>query len=103
MRSKGRIIDAWMQHPSPRFLAQPMFDSLRRWARGGLADGDVPLEATIAAMDEAGVRVGLTCAWWGPQGPLIGNDEVADLVRRYPGRLVGIASVNLHRPLEAIR
>jgi len=26
------IIDAWMQHPSAEFLADPMFDSLRRWA-----------------------------------------------------------------------
>jgi len=24
------IIDAWMQHPSAEFLADPMFDSLRR-------------------------------------------------------------------------
>jgi hypothetical protein len=25
------IIDAWIQHPTPRFLAHDMFDSLRRW------------------------------------------------------------------------
>ena len=31
------IIDAWMQHPSAEFLAEPMFDSLRRWAHGLLA------------------------------------------------------------------
>jgi hypothetical protein len=28
------IIDAWMQHPSAEFLADPVFDSLRRWAAG---------------------------------------------------------------------
>jgi len=28
------IIDAWMQHPPAEFLADPAFDSLRRWARG---------------------------------------------------------------------
>jgi hypothetical protein len=28
------IIDAWMQHPSAEFLADPVCDSLRRWARG---------------------------------------------------------------------
>ena len=33
------IIDAWMQHPSAEFLADPMFESLRRWARGQLAGG----------------------------------------------------------------
>jgi uncharacterized protein len=50
------IIDAWMQHPSAEFLADPMFDSLRRWAHGRLAGGEVPVEATVAAMDAAGVR-----------------------------------------------
>lgn len=39
------------------------------------------------------------CAWWGPQGPLVGNDEVAAFVRQYPDRLVGIASVDLYRPM----
>ena len=100
---ENRIIDVWMQHPSRAFLADPIFDSLRRWAHGGLPDADVPLEATIGAMDEAGVGVGLLCAWWGPRGPLITNDEVGAHVRRYPERLLGVASVDLHRPMDAIR
>ena len=25
------IVDAWMQHPTARFLRQPFLDSLRRW------------------------------------------------------------------------
>jgi predicted TIM-barrel fold metal-dependent hydrolase len=103
MHSKGRIVDAWMQHPTKDFLAQPMFESLRRWAHGGLPATEVPIEATLAAMDEAGVRLGLICAWWGPQGPLIGNDEVAAFVRQYPGQLVGIGAVDLSRPMEAVR
>ena len=65
------IIDAWMQHPSAEFLADPVFDSLRRWAHGRLAGGEIPVAATVAAMDEAGVRTGMLCAWWGPRGPLI--------------------------------
>src|SRR5437764_186249 len=103
MQSHGRIVDAWMQHPTPKFLDRPMFDSLRRWSHGSLAGTAVPIEATIGAMDEAGVRTGLICAWWGPEGPLIANDEVADFVRRYPDRLVGVASVDLYRPMEAVR
>jgi hypothetical protein len=66
------IIDAWMQHPSAAFLAEPVFDSLRRWARGRLgggSDGEIPAAATVAAMDAAGVRTGMLCAWWGPRGP----------------------------------
>jgi predicted TIM-barrel fold metal-dependent hydrolase len=103
MQSAGRIVDAWMQHPTAAFLRQPMFESLRRWAGGTLVEGEPPLEATIGALDGAGVRLGLMSAWWGPQGPLITNDEVAAAVRRFPDRLVGIASVNLHRPMEAVR
>src|SRR5437016_980469 len=98
-----RVVDAWMQHPSKAFLAHPVFDSLRRWSHGGLPDAEIPLEVTIGAMDEAGVRLGLICAWWGPQGPLLSNDEVAGFVRRHPDRLVGVASVDLSRPVEAVR
>jgi uncharacterized protein len=97
------VIDAWMQHPPRGFLANPMFDSLRRWSHDTLPSGDVPVEWTLAKMDEAGVARGLLCAWWGPGGPLISNDEVAALVARHPDRFVGVASVDLHRPLEAVR
>jgi predicted TIM-barrel fold metal-dependent hydrolase len=54
-------------------------------------------------MDAGGVRVGLVCAWWGPQGALIDNDEVAAFVRQHPDRFLGIASVDLSRPMEAVR
>jgi predicted TIM-barrel fold metal-dependent hydrolase len=101
--SAPRIVDVWMQHPTARFLAHPMFESLRRWSRGALGTDEFPLAATIAAMDAAGVRVGLTAAWWGPEGPLIGNDEVAAMVQQYPDRLLGVASVDVYRPLAAVR
>ncbi len=54
-------------------------------------------------MEEAGVGVGLVAAWWGPGGALIGNDEVAAFVDQHPGRLLGIASVDLYRPMDAVR
>jgi predicted TIM-barrel fold metal-dependent hydrolase len=97
-----RIVDAWMQHPTRRFLEQPFFESLRRWTRQDSIP-DVPLSLTIEAMNKAGVEIGLVAAWWGPQGALIDNDEVASFVREYPDRLVGVASVNLARPMEAVR
>ena len=58
-------IIGWMRHPSREFLDQPMFDSLRRWAQGAFGPGDLPLEWTLKVMDEAGVRLGMLCAWWG--------------------------------------
>jgi predicted TIM-barrel fold metal-dependent hydrolase len=96
------IIDVWMQHPTPRFLAQPMFDSLRRWLGEGSIP-EVPLSATLEQMDSAGIRIGLVSAWWGPTGPLIDNDEVASFVDAARGRLVGVASVDLYRPVAALR
>ena len=99
---RSGIIDAWIQHPTKRFLAQPMFASLRRWT-GRDEVPDVPPAATIAALDEAGVSTALVSAWWGPRGALIDNDEVAALVRAYPDRLVGIASADISRPMDGVR
>ena len=105
MNFQGRIVDAWMQHPTRNFVERPMFDSLKRWSHGTFAFGwnDPPIAHTIRAMDEAGVRLGLCCAWWGPQGPLVSNDQVAAFVRAHPERLVGVGSVDLHRPMAAVR
>jgi len=97
-----RIVDVWMQHPTRRFLEQPFFESLRRWTRQESIP-DVPLSLTIGTMDQAGVNVGLLAAWWGPQGALISNDEVASFVCQHPDRLSGLASVNLARPMDAVR
>jgi len=104
------IVDAWAQHPTLRHLSQPMFESLRRWTRGGTAAGvpqpeasEPPLSWTLASMDEAGVATTLISAWEGPRGPLISNDEVAGFVRQAPGRLVGVGSVDISRPRPAVR
>lgn len=96
------VIDAWIQHPTPGFLAQPMFASLLRWT-GAEAPTEVPTAFTLAALDAGPVARALVSAWWGPQGPILGNDEVAALVRSHPDRLVGVASVDLARPMHAVR
>jgi predicted TIM-barrel fold metal-dependent hydrolase len=96
-------IDVWMQHPTPRFLRHPMFESLRHWIGADLRDKDVPLEVTIGTMDAAGVELGLISAWHAPEGPLISNDEVASFVQEQPKRFAGIAAVDLHTPMEAVR
>jgi len=96
------IVDVWMQHPTQGFLEQPFFAPLLRWL-GVEEVPEVPLSATVAAMDEAGVEVGLVSAWWGPHGPLIHNDEVAAFVAENPGRLRAVASVDLARPMDAVR
>lgn len=97
------IIDAWLQHPTGRFIGHEMFASLRRWMRVEVIPDEFPVELTLGALDAAGISRALASAWWGPEGELLSNDEVAKTVAAHPDRFVGIASVNLHRPMDAVR
>lgn len=96
-------IDAWMQHPTARFLADPIFEPLLRWTGQEAPQGEIPIEMTIAAMDAAGIEIGILSAWHGPQGPLLSNEEVAGFVAAHPTRLHGLASVDLRKPMVAVR
>src|SRR5689334_17569400 len=97
-------IDVWMQHPTVRFLAHDMFASLRRWTSGRIPTEEIPIDTTLAAMDSAGVRMGILCAWHGPhEGALISNDEVAGWVAQHPARFRALAGVDLDKPMEAVR
>ncbi|MGB6558878.1 MAG: amidohydrolase family protein, partial [Pseudolabrys sp.] len=97
------IIDAWMQHPNADFIKNPVFDSLRRWGPSTFSESSQPIEAVLTEMDKANVGHGMLCAWWSPSGPMISNDEVAHYCRAHPDRFMGIASVDLYRPMEAVR
>jgi hypothetical protein len=96
-----KIIDSWIQHPTPRLIAEPYFDSLRRWMGDAIPD-QIPLKVTVRAMQAAGIDKALTCAWYGPNGSLISNEEVLDAVTQYPDLFVGIASVDIRNPVQAI-
>ena len=99
------IVDAWMQHPTGAFLRDPMFASLMRW-RGldpSAFPDVIPHEFTLAALDVAKVDRALVSAWWGPRGPMLTNDAVADFARAHPERIHGVASVDLLHPMEAVR
>ncbi len=101
----GMIVDAWIQHPTSSFLREPIFESLLRWT-GMSADTlppEIPPEFTVAALDAAKVDCALVSAWWGPRGPMLDNDTVATLCRAHPDRFVGIGSVDLDRPMDAVR
>jgi uncharacterized protein len=97
------IVDVWMQHPTLRFLGHDMFESLRRWTGQEVPAEEPSIEMTVAAMDHADVGYGLLSAWHGPEGPLIGNDQVAGWVDAYPERFGGLAAVGLRRPMDAVR
>lgn len=97
------IVDAWMQHPTLRFSNHEMLDSLRRWVGVAVFEIEIPLDATIQAMDAGGVEIALSAAWYGPAGDLISNDEVAAQVATFPDRIRAVASADLSRPMEAVR
>jgi predicted TIM-barrel fold metal-dependent hydrolase len=96
-------VDAWMQHPTPRFLGDEMFEPLWRWTGQKPPAEELPIDATVAAMDAAGVELGLLSAWHAPRGTMISNEEVAGWVREHPGRFAGLAAVDLARPMDAVR
>jgi predicted TIM-barrel fold metal-dependent hydrolase len=99
----SRIIDVWMQHPNERFLTHEMLASLRRWTAKTPRPAVITPEMTIAAMDQGGVSAGFAAAWYAPQGWMISHEEVASLAAAYPGRILGMASANLYKPMEAVR
>ena len=105
--TKPMIVDAWMQFPNRRLLLDPMFDALRRWPSNWrtLADTnpDISSEEAISELVAQGVSKAIASAWWSPQGPLITNDEVAAVAQRNPDRVIGIASVDLRRPMDGVR
>src|SRR5437763_1804382 len=102
LQRSSPVIDSWMQHPSQHWLDNDMFDSLRRWNPGPFSESEQPVETTLAMMDRAGVERGLLCSWWGPSGPMISNDDVANLCAAHPDRFVGVASVDLMNPMKAV-
>ena len=96
------IIDAWAQHSTLRHSQDPMFKSLRRWTGEEAPTHELPVGITVAKMDEAGVSKSLISAWVAPHNVMISNDEVANFVNQYPDRLIGVGSVNISKPVQAV-
>lgn len=94
-------VDVWAQVTTDRFIQQPWLATLYRWT-GDDHPTATSATDTIRAMDDGGVDVALISAWQGPTGSLVSNDEVAEAVRAFPGRLAGVATVDLADPMGAV-
>lgn len=57
----------------------------------------------IALMDKGGVDQICLSAWYRPEGPVFSNAQVAEYTRAYPERIFGLASVDLHDPVKAVK
>ncbi len=79
-----------------------MFESLRRWTKGDIPTEPLPVSMTIGAMDAADVGKALISAWVAPNKVMISNDEVHAFVGEAPDRLIGVGSVDISKPMQAV-
>lgn len=68
-----------------------------------IPDSAPPVPLTIAMMDAASISKSLICAWVAPRNVMISNDEVASFVAEAPERLVGVGSVDISKPMQAVQ
>jgi predicted TIM-barrel fold metal-dependent hydrolase len=63
----------------------------------------LPVSATPAALAAAKIDRMLISAWYAPRNIMISNDEVAGFVAQSGGKLIGVGSVDIARPMAAMR
>eukprot|EP00439_Symbiodinium_sp_Y106_P087076 s128_g39.t1 len=87
MTSSCKAVDAWMQHPTKRFMTDDIFTSLLRWNRldpAQFQQEEHPIYSTqmsLSSMDSGLVEAGLISAWYSPQGPMISNEELLSMTQ----------------------
>ncbi|MGE8413558.1 MAG: amidohydrolase family protein [Pseudomonas sp.] len=104
MTLKLGAIDAWAQPANGRARAL-LPEVARLFEKSGsahLLDQPVSIEQTVELMDQAGVEKLMLSAWCRPEGWVFSNDEVAAYTRAFPERFVGVATVDLSRPMAAL-
>src|SRR5215471_14928455 len=99
------IIDAWAQPAFANALAKlPEIARLLKLSGSShLLDTGLTAEQIVEAMDRAGIRTLMLSAWHRPGQWVFHNDQVAEMTRQFPDRFVGVAAVNLEKPVEAVR
>jgi len=92
-------IDVWAQITTGRMASAPWLSTLNRWT----GNTGVPTpQSTLAVMDAAGVEIALLSAWFGPEGPLVSNEEVSAQIDAAPERFRGLASAAMISPSKAL-
>lgn len=104
MTLKSGAIDAWAQPANGRARAL-LPEVARLFEKSGSAhwlDQALSIEHTVELMDQAGVDKLMLSAWCRPEGWVFSNDEIAAYTRAFPERFVGVATVDLSRPMAAV-
>jgi hypothetical protein len=105
MANRPLIIDAWAQ-PATRAAWEKMPEVVRLFQQSGsakLLEAGLTTAQIVAAMDAAGIQKLMLSAWHRPGQWIYHNDDVAAMVAQFPDRFVGVAAVNLEKPVEAVR
>jgi predicted TIM-barrel fold metal-dependent hydrolase len=97
------IVDVWAQITTERMAAAPWLATLLRWTGRSETFFQPTPVSTLAAMDAGRVDIALLSAWYGPEGPLVSNEEVAAQLDTAPARFRGLASADLRDPMGAVR
>lgn len=104
MTLQAGVIDAWAQPANGRARAL-LPEVARLFEKSGsahLLDQALSIEHTVELMDQAGVEKLMLSAWCRPEGWVFSNDEIAAYTRAFPERFVGVATVDLSRPMAAV-
>ncbi|QNH75851.1 amidohydrolase [Pseudomonas protegens] len=104
MTLKRGAIDAWAQPANGRARAL-LPEVARLFEKSGsahLLDQALSIEHTVEQMDQAGVEKLMLSAWCRPEGWVFSNDEIAVYTRAFPERFVGVATVDLSRPMATV-
>lgn len=105
MLLRSGAIDAWAQ-PAMGNLRERMPEVARLFEKSGSADlleRRLDPAQTVAEMDKAGVDTLMLAAWCRPEGWVIDNDQIAEFTHAFPDRFVGVATVDLGKPMAAVR
>ncbi len=102
---KLSIIDAWANPPFADMAAQlPEIKALfRRSGAANQLDADICAADLVAAMDSAGIERLCLTSWTRPGRLVASNDRIAEYIRDFPGRFIGVAGVDLKHPVQAVR
>lgn len=98
-----RTIDVWAQITTEAMDTAPWLATLKRWTNKSGQIAIPTVQQTIDEMDKAGVDISILSAWHGPSGELISNQQVSEQISTAPRRFRGLASVDLTRPMDAVR
>ncbi len=106
-----KVIDFRLRPPLKGYLNTVMYSQSARRDRITGYHGMKParsaqeqsIDLLIKEMDEAGVNVGVAMGRYSGLYGTVSNQDVASIVKAYPGRFVGVASIDPSNRRQAIR